>query len=325
MENIGLGLIGTGKIAHQLAEAVRSVDGIEAVAIYSRTEESGRAFADAEGGMRVYTSLSELLADKEVNAVYIASPNALHFGQAMAALQAGKHVLCEKPCTATETECEALFAEARARRLVLLEAMRPLHDPMLPLLRQSLPLLGQVRRVDLEYCQYSSRYDRFKAGELPNAFDARLANAALMDIGVYPIALLVALFGMPRRVQAQSLFLSGGFEGAGDILCEYDGLLASVSYSKITDSTTPSVIAGEKGSLHISGLSKTEQVTFRPRGESVRALPYIPAPNNMVHELADFRDMILGKPPREDYEKYTLDTARLIAAVRRLSGISFDK
>ncbi len=323
VKRIGLGLVGTGKIAHQLADAVRSTEGIEAVALYSRTEASGSAFADAEGILRVYTSFSALLADREVDAVYIASPNALHFGQAMEALRAGKHVLCEKPCTAEESECVRLFAEARSRGLILLEAVRPLHDPMLALVRESLPLLGEVRRVDLEYCQYSSRYDRFKAGELPNAFNPRLANAALLDIGVYPIACLVALFGLPARVRAESLFLRGGFEGAGDILCEYDGFLASISYSKITDSVTPSVIAGERGSLLIERLSATRGIALQLRGEPARALPYMPAPNNIVYELADFRDMIFGKPPREDFERYTLDTAKLIAEVRELSGISF--
>ena len=323
VKRIGLGLIGTGKIAHQLVDAVRQVDGIEAVALYSRTQASGSAFAEAEGISRVYTSLADLLSDGEVDAVYIASPNALHFEQAVAALSAGKHVLCEKPMTASADESERLFAEARARSLVLLEAMRPLHDPMLALVREALPLLGKVRRVDLEYCQYSSRYDRFKAGELPNAFNPRLANAALMDIGVYPMACLVALFGMPRRVRAESLFLDGGFEGAGEVLCEYDGFLASVSYSKITDSVTPSTITGENGALLIEKLSACESVLLKPRGEAARPLSYTPASNNMIHELADFRDVIFGKLPVEDFEKHTLNTMRLMDEVRKQNGIFF--
>ncbi len=320
-KKLRLGTVGTGKIVHQLADAVRRTDGVEISLVYSRGEASGRTFADAEGIAAVETDLAAFLASPETDAVYIASPNALHFEQAMAALRAGKHVLLEKPATVTLAEYEDLAAEASSRGLVLLEAMRPLHDPMLGAIREALPRLGRLRRVDLEYCQYSSRYDRFKAGELPNAFNPALANAALMDIGVYPIALLVALFGLPSSFLSHSLFIRGGFEAAGDILCEYDGMRAAVSYSKITDSAAPSVITGEAGSLLIDGVSATRGLTLHLRGEVPIALPYIPLENNMVYELCDFRDQILGKPPREPFSEYTHRTVKMLCEVRERNGV----
>lgn len=320
---IRLGTVGTGKIVHQLAAAARETEGVSLSLVYSRREESGRAFADAAGVRQVVTDFAAFLASPKIDAVYIASPNALHFEQAMAALRAGKHVLLEKPATVTLAQYESLEAEASARGLVLLEAMRPLHDPMLPLIRRTLPRLGAIRRVHLEYCQYSSRYDRFKAGELPNAFNPALSNAALMDIGVYPIALLVALFGLPNSFSSRSLLLRGGFEGAGELICEYDGMLAAISYSKITDSAAPSVITGEGGSLVLDRVSTPRTLTLHLRGASPERLPYVPQENNMVHELCDFRDQIRGTPSREPFSEYTRHALRLIESVRERNGIRF--
>ena len=320
---VRLGIVGTGKISHQLAEAVRLSAGFRLCAVYSRAQESGRAFADEWGIPLAVTDYARMLRLQELDAVYIASPNALHFEQAMAALGAGKHVLLEKPAVTTLADGQRLYGEARSRSLVCLEAMRPLHDPMLGLIRRTLPLLGRLRRVDLEYCQYSSRYDRFLRGETPNAFYPALGNAACMDIGVYPVAVLVALFGMPRGISARSLFVRGGFEAAGEVVCEYTEMLASVSYSKISDSVSPSVITGEMGSLSIDRLPSPAALTLHPRGASPVRLDYTPAPNNMVHELRDFHSMICGNPPCCPFSEYTLRQLRFLDEVRRQSGISF--
>ena len=325
MEITGLriGIVGTSMIAHRFADAARKSGLCTPIAVYSRAEETGRGFADEEGGLSVKTDLKELLSLPELDAVYIASPNALHYAQAMEALSHGKHVLLEKPTVSNLAEYRALASEAARQGLVLMEAMRPLHDPSFEMIRGAIERLGRLRRVDLEYCQYSSRYDRFLRGEVLNAFDPSLSNAALMDIGVYPIALLVALFGLPEGVRSESLFLQNGFEGAGELLCRYPDFLASVSYSKITDSVAPSVITGEKGSLSVDRINAPSKLLLSLRGEPDEVLPYEPSENNMVFEVIDFCRAVRGEISSAPFAEYSERTVKLLDLVRRQNGIVF--
>ena len=100
MEEIRLGTIGSGAIVHSILDNVEKTEGIRLVAVYSRSEEKGRTLAEKYGAEHVYTDMDTFLEDKEINTVYIATPNLLHYGQTQKALLAGKHVICEKPfCT----------------------------------------------------------------------------------------------------------------------------------------------------------------------------------------------------------------------------------
>lgn len=318
-----IGIVGTSLIAHRFAAAARECGELLLHSLYSRTEESGRAFADCEGIPRVFCDYGSFLSDAELDAVYIASPNALHAPQALSALRCGKHVLLEKPVTSSLAEFRCLCAEAEARGLVLMEGMRPLHDPAFGIIRESIGRLGRLRRVDFEFCQYSSRYDRFLSGELPNAFDPTLSNAAVMDIGVYPISLLVALFGMPRSVASSSVFLENGFEGAGELVCRYSDMLATVSYSKISESVAPSVITGELGSLVIDRINSPSRLVLSLRGRADEPLAYEAAPNNMVFEAIDFCRAVRGDISARPFLDCTRQTIEMLDLVRRQNGIVF--
>ena len=322
-KRLGIGIIGSSMIAHRFADAARKSGLCSPVAVYSRSEASGRAFADVEGDLAVVCDFDAFLALSSVDAVYVASPNALHYRQAKAAIEAGKHVLCEKPLTSTFAEYLDLAEAAERRGVVLMEAMRPLHDPAFALICESIGALGQIRRVDLEYCQYSSRYDAFLAGTVQNAFLPSLSNAALMDIGVYPIALLVALFGLPEYVRSASVFLENGFEGAGEMLCRYSDFLASVSYSKITDSVAPSVITGENGSLTVDRINAPSRLTLALRGKPETQLSYTPIENNMVYEAIDFCRAVRGEIDPSRFSDFSEKTMRMLDLVRAQNGIVF--
>ena len=130
-----------------------------------------RALAKEYGGAAVYTDLDAFLADKTVNVVYVASPNSLHYSQVKAALRAGKHVICEKPFTPTLAQAQELVTLAQERGLMLVDAVPTTYLPNYELLQRELPKLGRVRLVLANYSQYSSRYDKFLAGEVPNVFN----------------------------------------------------------------------------------------------------------------------------------------------------------
>lgn len=322
---IGLGMIGTSRIAATFAQAAGRCGGYRLEAVYSRGEETGRAFAREQGIAAAVTSLEELGAMEQVDAVYIASPNSCHYGQAMAMLRAGKHVLLEKPATPRAKEFEALVKEARERGLVFLEAMRTAFDPGVQKLEELMGQIGPVRRATLEYSQYSSRYDAFKRGEILNAFNPALANAAVMDIGVYAVYALIRLFGEPEEVKGFSVFLDNGMEGLGTILARYPGMVGEVLYSKITDMAQDSQIQGEEGSLLADHIARPGRIILKPRKGEEQVFVMERDANPLYDEAKAFCCMAEEGALEEAaiHQKRTLAQLRVMEELRRQSGIWF--
>lgn len=185
---INLAVIGTNFITDRLLEGVALCPGIQATAVYSRTMERAREYAAAHSLPLTFNSLDQLAACQDIDAVYIASPTCCHAAQAVQMLQAGKHVLCEKPIASNQRELNQMLQAADEQGVVLLEAIRAVFTPAYRWLQERLERIGPVRRVSLSFCQYSSRYDKFKNGVIENAFRPELSNGAIMDIGVYPAA-----------------------------------------------------------------------------------------------------------------------------------------
>ena len=305
-------IVGTNFISDRLIEAARAVDGVEPFAVYSRTRERGEAFAKKHALKKVYDNYDEALSSPEIDAVYIANPNFAHKETALSAISAGKHVLCEKIITQNLADFLLLREQALAHGVVLLEAMRPDFDPSTEVLKNALPRVGTLRRVALEYCQYSSRYDAFLRGEVQNAFDPTIGNSSLADIGIYPLHLLISLFGEPKGVRSLGVTLSNGFLGSGTVLADYSerGFLATVDFSKITESARPSVIEGELGSLLIDRVNATSRITLCLRGCDPEIVYHNEIANNMNYEIAAFRDMILGERSPLPYLEVTEQTMR---------------
>ena len=317
-----IAIVGTNFISDNFAEAARLVDGVEISAVYSRQYETGKCFANKHGIENVFTDYEKLLSDSSAEAVYVASPNICHAEQSVKAMQQGKHVLCEKLMGATLEDFLLMKRTADMTGRVLLEAMRPAHDPAYALLKEALPKIGMVRRASLEYCQYSSRYDRFKAGILTNAFNPKMKNSALADIGIYPLHVALSLFGMPKSVSGKSVFLENGFEGAGVLTLEYYNMLATVSYSKISDSVNPSVIEGECGSITVDKISAPTEIILKLRDNAPERLDFVSPKNNMIYEIAAFRDMCCKERAADYYLELTEQAQRIVGEIYRTVGIS---
>lgn len=320
---MNFGIIGTNFISDRFIAALRYTNA-HAAAVYSRTEESGNAFAAKHGIAQVFTDFSAFLASPAIDAVYVASPNFCHKEQTLAALRAGKHVLCEKPIAPSLADYTEMKEEARRQNRVLMEAMRPVFDRLWLLIREKMASLGAIRSVHLDYCQYSSRYDRFLRGEVLNAFNPALSNAALLDIGVYPTSLAAFLFGKPLSVASAVTRLANGFEGGGAILLGYDGFQTAITYSKVADSATPSVILGEGGAIIIDKAATPKTVIFRPRGgedEPIRV--ETPDENdNMFEEINAFVRAV-SENDVENTHTVSADTLFIMDEVRRQNGILF--
>ena len=316
--NIRFGIVGTNFVSDWFANAANECEGITLAGVYSRDKERGASFAARHGVEHSYTDYFAMLRD--VDAVYIASPNYLHCEQAVAAMDRGRDVLCEKIMAASYSQVIRMRASADRNDVVLLEAMRPDFDPSYAAIKCGIEKIGRVRRAHLEYCQYSSRYDAFKSGFVLNAFNPEICNSALADIGVYPLHIAIRLFGKPNGFTANSVFLENGFEGLGVITLSYPDMLCEVTYSKITESVTPSVIEGEDGTLVIDKIHGARRIYIAYRDGREEEIPFEYRPDNMIYELSAFRDMVLYRRPNAEYLAASVETVRIANEAYRITG-----
>nr|WP_305182409.1 Gfo/Idh/MocA family oxidoreductase [uncultured Schaedlerella sp.] len=265
MKELCLGTIGSGSIVHTILDQVNVTDGIRLTAVYSRMEEKGKQLAAEYGAGRVYTDLDAFLADEEINTVYIASPNLLHYEQTRKALLAGKHVICEKPFCTKADQARELTALAKEKRLFLADAVPTAYLPNLEVLKRELPKVGKVRLVLGNYSQYSSRYDLVLHGEVPNVFNPEYGGGCLMDINFYNVYLNAALFGKPLSSVYYPNRRGELADTSGVLIMQYDGFVSSSAGAKDTWGVNYFQIEGEKGHIYIrdgsNGLAEIRVVT----------------------------------------------------------------
>lgn len=290
------GIIGTNWITEQFIAAAREVRGFKLAAVYSRTEERAAEFAAKHDIKHCFTDIDAMAASGEIDAVYIASPNSYHAEYAIICMKRGIHVLCEKPIASNAKELQAMIDAAKDNGVLLMEALKSTLMPGTQAVRDHLHKIGTVRRFITNYCQYSSRYDAYKAGTVLNAFNPEFSNGALMDIGVYCVWQVVSLFGKPEEVKATGVLLDSGVDGEGSLLLKYADMDAVIMYSKITQSSLPSEIQGENGSIVIDKISEPEKVVIQyrdGRSEDLTEQEHgAGSSNSMYYEAKEFIELI---------------------------------
>lgn len=273
MKKVRFGVVGTSGITEWFLQAAKNVEEFELVSVYSRSIEKAEQFAKKHGAKKFFDNLEEMSSDSDIDAVYIASPNFMHKEQAITCMNNKKAVLCEKAFASNAKEAKEMIECAKKNDVLLMEEMRLTCTPNFRNIKKNLDKIGTIRRYSANFCQYSSRYDNFKKGIIENAFKPELSNGALMDIGVYCIHPLVALFGKPDRIHADATKLHTGVDGQGVAIMSYDsGILADIRYSKITKSDVPSEIQGEDGSIIIDGISRMSGVKIAYRNGDSESL-----------------------------------------------------
>lgn len=252
---IKYGVIGSGWIAEEFVRGAQSVEGMCFAAMYSRTYEKGKEFAEKFGCDSVYTDLNEF-ARSDIDAVYIASPNVLHYEQSKLMLENGKHVLCEKPITITPDEFEELFSLARSKNLIYTEAIMMMHSPLKDRLKNALGKIGNITSAHFDFSQLSSKYKALVNGENPNIFNPEMKTGCLRDLGIYCFYPAVEFFGMPEKISASAGFVKTGADGYGTTIMDYPDKQVTLTYSKIGQDRCGSQIIGDKGTVTIESVSQ---------------------------------------------------------------------
>ena len=316
--------IGTSFITRNLLEAFQRSDVLHCTAIYSRKEETGRAMADPFGIQKVYTNLDEMLADPEIDMVYVASPNTVHYTQTKAALNAGKHVICEKPFTPTVAQTDELIALAKEKGLFLFEAITTAHHPHYQFIRENLPKLGRLKLMSATFCQFSSRYPALLAGNPTPVLDHAYAGGALMDINMYNVHFAVGLFGAPKSVRYFANCHESGVDTSGVLLMEYDDLICQCMGAKDSASRNGVQIIGEDGYIDVTpSSSNCQNVTLHLRGqESIRMeLPE----NAWYYEVQDLGRIVAAGDYEACYKalEVTRNVVDVLEKARKYAGFGF--
>ncbi|MGV3489620.1 MAG: Gfo/Idh/MocA family protein [Tuberibacillus sp.] len=322
---VRFGVVGTNWITDRFLEHSQALADFSLTAVYSRTEEKAREFAGKYGVINIFTDLEEMAKSDCFDAVYIATPNSLHAEQSILFMNHGKHVLCEKPLASNTREVDDMFAAAKKNGVVLMEAMKSTFLPRFKEIQKNLEKLGPIRRYFGTYCQYSSRYDKYKEGIVLNAFKPELSNGGLMDLGIYCIYPMVVLFGEPKRIQASAVMLESGVDGEGSIILDYEGMQANIFYSKITDSFINSEIQGENGSILINHISDPSEVILQYRNGEKEDLTVEETGGSMSYETKEFIELIQSGKSESAINSYKNSriTAQIMEEVRKQIGLVY--
>lgn len=253
-----LAILGTGKIVDEVLPVLKEINGIELSAILStpRSLEKAQKLAEIYGISQASSDYDSILANPDVDTVYVALPNHLHYDYAKKALLAGKHVICEKPFTLTLAEFEDLAKIADQNNRILLEAITNQYLGNFAAIKDNLTKLGDIKIVECNYSQYSSRYDAFKRGEIAPAFDPEKGGGALRDLNIYNIHLVIGLFGKPEKVQYLAN-MEHGVDTSGILIMDYGQFKAACIGAKDCAAEIKSTIQGNKGSIAIIGATNT--------------------------------------------------------------------
>ena len=244
------GILGTGGIASAFVTDLRLTDSGVAVAVGSRSQGSADGFADEFGVANRHASYESLVADPDVDVIYVATPHPMHHDNAILALRAGKHVLVEKPFTMNAAEAREIVRVARECGLFAMEAMWTRFLPHTALIRDWLArgVLGDVVTVTADHGQWFAEDAEFRL------FAPELGGGALLDLGVYPVSFASMVLGTPSRIVSMSDPAFTGVDAQTSMLFGYDsGAQAVLTCTLRAKSPTRAAIVGSEARIEVEG------------------------------------------------------------------------
>lgn len=315
-----LGIIGSGMIVHDFLKTADKINNLELTAISStvRSKDIARELANQYGIKKTYTDNEKMMVDPDVDTVYVAVPNFLHYEIAKEALEHGKNVICEKPFVESTEQAKELKQLADEKDLIILEAITNLYLENFKQIQKELKNIAPIHIVNMNYTQYSSRYDAFLEGKIAPVFDPNKDGGALMDLNIYNIHLLAALFGLPDKVQYYAN-MQKSVDTSGILHLSYPDKQASLTASKDSYVTPRSFIEGEKGSIYIDGSTgELNNFTVQMRGKEPKRYNLNKYDHRMTSEFNAFSEIIDNHDTVKADEAFvnTLESMQILTAAR---------
>lgn len=333
---LNLGIIGTNWITHQFVQAAMASGEYQLRAIYSRTEAKATQFASEYSesvSIGVETDLTHFFEWDDVDVVYIASPNSLHYEQAKQGILAGKHIIVEKPAVSTCKELEELVNLAEDKEVFFFEAARHIHEENFNRVKVLLKDRDDILGANFSFMKYSSRYDAVLRGEEPNIFSPKFSGGALMDLGVYLLYAAVGWFGRPKEWFYFDRKLPTGVDGLGTMILRYETFDVTLMTGKNADCSLPSEIYLGDSTVELNGISSIQTITHRKREkDGMTTLEYgsneLAQP--MIEEAIAFSKVIhhpMSVEQQKNYQDWiqlSKDVHHIMEKMRRDNDILFD-
>lgn len=323
-----IGIVGAGNIVKWCLEALTKTEEIscEAICVLESDLALAKTYQETFAINKIYTDFDLFLTDPTIDFVYLGIPNKLHFPYALKSLQANKNVICEKPFSSNYDEALQLKNLATEKNLFLFEAITTIYAPNVLLLKKHLPKIGQIKMIQSNYSQFSSRYNQYLSGNVHPAFDPAMSGGSLYDINIYNIHLSCFLFGIPDNIE---YFCNKGFNGidtSGVVVMQYPDFISVCAGAKDSASPSQTIIQGVNGYLKLASSPNIAlSVELVSNGET-QMFNENEFENHMVYEMTAFNDMFSRKAHDECYLnlEHSLSVMKILTEARNKAGIEFN-
>ena len=301
MQPLQLAILSTSRIVDEFLQHLSEIPEVSVQALCCRPQsgEKARAWAEQHGIPRVYTDEETCYRAGGFEAVYIGTANHLHYSAAKRALQAGYHVILEKPFTGTAAQARELYALADEKGVMLLEAITVYYLPQFAFLQRELARIGPVRGAMASFCARSRRYDDFLQGIWNTTFDPACQGGALNDMNVYNLHLLVGLLGAPQKAEYRASRAENGIDTAGLALLDYGNFTSAALAAKDSEGINGMTLQGPEGHLVVEGgtnaLPRVYSVVGKERGGGTRTEGPAADRFRMAYEFAEFARILREK------------------------------
>ena len=249
---MNLGIVGAGMIVKDFLSFTHELPEIKLEAIVARNIENLKNLQSMYNIKEIFTDLDECLSSPSIDTIYVTVPNNLHYSAAKKALEAGKNVICEKPFTLDYHETVELFELAESKNLILIEAITNQYLPNYLEIKENLSQIGNIRLVECNFSQLSSRYEAFKKGIIAPVFDKNQGGGVLGDLNIYNIHFVVGLFGAPKNSEYYPNIVRE-VDTSGILILEYDEFKVVCIAAKDTYNNSYANIQGDKGLIKVIG------------------------------------------------------------------------
>lgn len=267
MQKVKIGIIGIGKISHRFIKGLKCVEDAQLYGVSSRSIERTLAYAQEYSIEHIYASYEEMLEDVNIDAVYIATPNHLHFEHIMLCLKYKKHVICEKPFTVHVEEAKTAFAYAKEQQCLLMEAMKACFLPVTMQVKKWIEegKIGTVRYMEAGYCSYTS------ASNDHPIYKQELGGGSFYDIGIYPLA-YVNYLNDNKVIDTKSMYNKEchNVDDVAVMLLHYANDVVGCVKSAISyDGRNDCMIYGTEGTIQIDNFWKSEKAVLTTKNEQI--------------------------------------------------------
>ena len=291
---MNLGIVGAGMIVKDFLSFTHELPEIKLEAIVARNIENLKNLQSIYNIKEIFTDLDECLSNPSIDTIYVAVPNNLHYSVAKKALEAGKNVICEKPFTLNYSEAVDLFQIAESKNLILIEAITNQYLPNYLEIKENLSKMGNIRLVECNYSQLSSRYEAFKKGIIAPVFDKKQGGGVLGDLNIYNIHFVVGLFGAPKNSEYYPNIVRE-VDTSGILILEYNEFKVVCIAAKDTYNNSYANIQGDKGLIKVIGtLNEVPNYIIKNKEVEIKVNKNIHK-HRMYSEFKKFIDVIDNK------------------------------